>query len=380
LPLSTSVIVSPQNLESVQGQTPGHKAFVLTPDAASELVRGDLFSKQIIFSYLTGDDLLSESFSRPSRYIIDMEDRDVVEARTFVKAYKHLELNVLPDRKEKAQREALKNKDVLEDDPDADVNLDHEGSLEKWWLHFRGRPERKEAIQGYKRYIACSRVTKRPIFEFVDSHICPSDALQTFAFEDDYSFGILQSNAHWEWFKAKASTLKSDYRYTPNSVFDTFPWPQSPTPAQVKAVADAGRALHEYRRGAMARNPKLTLRELYRSLELPGKNPLKDLHAALDAAVLAAYAFPSSSDDVGTPFMASGGEASASAAGKGDTGREKSRPYTDGDVLAQLLALNQTVAARIERGESVTAPGIPADYPTPAELVSAGCIQPPELI
>jgi hypothetical protein len=38
------------------------------------------------------------------------------------------------------------------------------------------------------------------------------------------------------------------------------------------------------------------------------------------------------------------------------------------------------VAARIEAGESVTAPGIPADYPNPAELVSDGCIQPPELI
>jgi hypothetical protein len=49
-------------------------------------------------------------------------------------------------------------------------------------------------------------------------------------------------------------------------------------------------------------------------------------------------------------------------------------------VLAQLLALNQVVAGRIARGEAVTAPGIPADYPTPAELVSAGCIQPPELI
>ncbi len=51
-----------------------------------------------------------------------------------------------------------------------------------------------------------------------------------------------------------------------------------------------------------------------------------------------------------------------------------------GDVLAQLLTLNYAVAARIEAGEPVTAPGVPPDYPHPAELVSAGCIQPPELI
>jgi hypothetical protein len=33
------------------------------------------------------------------------------------------------------------------------------------------------------------------------------------------------------------------------------------------------------------------LRAVYRTLELPGQNPLKDVHVALDAAVLAAYGF-----------------------------------------------------------------------------------------
>jgi hypothetical protein len=33
------------------------------------------------------------------------------------------------------------------------------------------------------------------------------------------------------------------------------------------------------------------LRALYRTLELPGANPLRDTHAALDTAVLNAYGF-----------------------------------------------------------------------------------------
>jgi hypothetical protein len=32
-------------------------------------------------------------------------------------------------------------------------------------------------------------------------------------------------------------------------------------------------------------------------------------------------------------------------------------------MLAQLLALNQEVAARIEKGQPVTAPGVPKNYP-----------------
>jgi hypothetical protein len=86
------------------------------------------------------------------------------------------------------------------------------------------------------------------------------------------------------------------------------------------------------------------LRALYRTLELPGANPLKDAHAALDAAVLAAYGFSAKKD-----------------------------------LLAQLLALNLDVAARIERGEPVTAPGIPKNHPKPSDLVTADCIQPPDI-
>jgi hypothetical protein len=86
------------------------------------------------------------------------------------------------------------------------------------------------------------------------------------------------------------------------------------------------------------------LRAVYRTLELPGQNPLKDAHAALDAAVLAAYGFSAKQD-----------------------------------LLQQLLDLNLTVAARIDEGESVTAPGIPPDFPNPKSLITPDCIQPPSL-
>lgn len=78
------------------------------------------------------------------------------------------------------------------------------------------------------------------------------------------------------------------------------------------------------------------LRALYRTLDLPGKNPLRDAHTALDAAVLMAYGF--------SPKR---------------------------DLLEQLLELNQRVAAEIEAGNAVIGPGIPAGYPAPADLITA---------
>lgn len=45
-------------------------------------------------------------------------------------------------------------------------------------------------------------------------------------------------------------------------------------------------------------------------------------------------------------------------------------------MLPQLLELNPHVAAKIERGEPVTAPGVPSGYPHPEKLETEDCIKP----
>lgn len=190
------------------------------------------------------------------------------------------------------------------------------------------------------RFIGCSRVTKRPIFFFLTTEIWPSDKVQAFLFDDDYSFALLQSSAHWQWFLEKCSKLKSDFSYSIESVFNTFPWPQDPSAKVIEAVAAAGREVRRIREEAL-KTIKGGLRALYRTLELPGANPLKDAHAALDTAVLSAYGFDPKAD-----------------------------------LLAQLLALNQSVAAKISAGQPVTAPGLPPIITNSAPFITADCIRP----
>jgi hypothetical protein len=81
------------------------------------------------------------------------------------------------------------------------------------------------------------------------------------------------------------------------------------------------------------------LRALYKTFDLPGKSPLKDAHAALDAAVLAAYGFSAQKD-----------------------------------LLRQLLDLGQQVAAAIKEGRPVVAPGIPPTYANSGSLITVDCI------
>ncbi|MGB7747138.1 MAG: hypothetical protein WBN75_07615 [Verrucomicrobiia bacterium] len=105
-------------------------------------------------------------------------------------------------------------------------------------------------------------------------------------------------------------------------------------------MAEAAVTLRALRHEIMSANG-WSLRELYKSLETPGENRLRDAHAALDTAVRRAYGMKP-------------GE----------------------DILAFLLKLNLELADKEAKGEPITPPGLPSTYPDAKKLVTADCIQP----
>ena len=290
------------------GQVAGHKGFILTPNEAQQLIQSDKRNREVIYPFLIGHDMLSGNGS-PSKWVIDFQDRTMLEAREYTQAFARILTQVLPTRERKAQE----GKSL-----DGEQRSHHKQFLKYWWRHSFDRPEMINLLAKIPRYIVCSDTTKRPVFEFISREIRPDHKLRVFAYADDYSFGILQSHLHWLWFITKCSKLTERFNYTSTSVFDTFPWPQSPTVKQIDTVAKAGREVRRVRTGALI---KITggLRAVYRTLELPGKNPLKDAHAMLGTAVLTAYGFNAKKD-----------------------------------LLAQILDLNLQVADRITADKPVT--------------------------
>jgi hypothetical protein len=84
----------------------------------------------------------------------------------------------------------------------------------------------------------------------------------------------------------------------------------------------------------------LSRRALYRQLDEPGRSPVRDAHAALDAAVRAAYGM-----------------------------RKKD------DVLTFLLDLNLSVAAAEENGDAVVGPGLPPEVKDRDLFVTEDCVK-----
>ena len=98
-----------------------------------------------------------------------------------------------------------------------------------------------------------------------------------------YLFGILTSAMHMAWVRQVGGRLKSDYRYSGSMVYNTFPWPESPSDKQRTAVEKAAQVVLDTRKEF----PNATLADLYDPLSMPPV--LAKAHAALDRAVDKCY-------------------------------------------------------------------------------------------
>lgn len=321
-----------------QGQTQGSIKFLITRDEAKAYLK-DAKNKEVLHPLLIGDELLGQYRSQPQRYIIDFRNvKDVFEASTYKELYDYIHREVRPVFEKKANEEIERNNKAKEENPDYKEKKDHQNAFKNWFRLFRSRKELMDIIQTKDRYIACSRVTRRPIFEFISKEISPNDALTVFPIDDDYSFGILQSAIHWEWFVARCSTLKGDWRYTSDTVFNSFPWPQNPTKKQIEEVARQAKALRD-KRNEMMKERHLTLRQLYRIIDDTPINPISDIQNKLDNAVRDAYGM-----------------------------------RRDADILQYLLDLNGKVYEKEQQGEGVQGPGLPNKIKDKSALVSEDCV------
>lgn len=97
-----------------------------------------------------------------------------------------------------------------------------------------------------------------------------------------YDFGILTSAMHMAWMRTVCGRLKSDYRYSRDLCYNTFPWPtvSDSQKKEIEALADRVLMVRED-------SPELTLADKYDPDKMPVE--LREAHTALDVAVDSLY-------------------------------------------------------------------------------------------
>ena len=259
---------------SFQGPQPVGSGFVLEAAEAEQLLgRTDADYKAVVRPYLIGKDISEDPGQRPRRWIIDFAARSLEESGNWPAALDLVRERVKPVR-ETNRRKTRR---------------------EKWWLLGELVPAMRAALAPLDRYIGGTATGKRFFFCWVESWTCPSNAMNVFAFDDDFSIGVLSSSVHSGWALSQSSTLEDRPRYTPTSAFETFPWPCPSTPAR-EAVEAACRRVFELRAELCGRRD-IGLTTLYNEAEEGMHRGLEELQAALDEAVVAAYGWPAAISD-----------------------------------------------------------------------------------
>jgi hypothetical protein len=192
---------------------------------------------------------------------------------------------------------------------------------------------------------------------------------------------VLQSSIHELWARFFGSSLEDRLRYTPSDCFETFPFPDGweTNPS----LESSGRAYYEFRAQLMKESNKGLTKTYNRFHDPKEKSPeirrLRDLHGAMDRAVLAAYgwsdidtacgfdvdwcedeaaddASPDTLErlDTGRTFFNTAEEARSFATelvglGKTLPWRYRWRPEVRDEVLARLLLLNKQRAEQERR-------------------------------
>ena len=240
------------------------------------------------------------------------------------------------------------------------------GGKKMWWQFLRPRPELHIAISGLDRVLVISRHGQNAAFAFLPSGAVYSDATIVFPFSTYAAFCTLQSRPHEIWARFFGSSMKDDLRYTPSDCFETFPFPDD---WEVHpSLEAAGKTYYEHRAALMIRNDE-GLTKTYNRFHDPYENDpdigqLRELHAAMDRAVLDAYGWTDIPTDCDFLLDYEIDEA---------TWGRKKKPYryrwpdaVRDDVLARLLTLNAERAAEEARA------GASATDAVQAEPVAAG--------
>ncbi len=234
-----------------------------------KLVSANPDNAKRIFPYIGGAEINESPTLENHRWVISFGEMSLEESRQWPALLEIVENKVRPER-------ATKARDLAE---------------WPWWQHWRVRRELYEKCRRLKRVLATPQTGKYLSFVFLPPDMIFSHYVVLVVLDDWSAFGLLQSRSHEIWASFFGATLEDRPRYIPTDCFETFPFPENWRTHSGLEVA--GKAYYEFRAALMIKNEE-GLTNTYNRFHNPDEHDpeiarLRELHSAMDRAVLDAY-------------------------------------------------------------------------------------------
>ncbi len=240
--------------------------FTLTKDHAFDLIARDARNADVLMPYVVGQDLNQRPDSSASRWIINFRDWSLERAETYPDVIEIVRQLVKPER-------------------------DHNNRAnyrDYWWRYGEHRPGLYRAIADLDHVLAIALVSNVVMPVRVPAGPVFANKCGVFATESFGTLATLSSSVHSAWVLRYSSTMRTDVSYSPSDVFLTLPRPRL-----TKDLDRLGGCLDSERRSVMLERG-WGLTTTYNHVHDPAdRDPavvvLRDLHTAIDRAVMDAY-------------------------------------------------------------------------------------------
>ena len=300
------------------------------------LISQDPRNREVIFAYMGGEEFNTSPTQSPRRFVIDFGDMAEAKARSWPSLFSIVEERVRPVRAGNKQRNYRDN----------------------WWLHANRVDEAGPYLAQFGRILALTCVSKHVSAAFVRSGTIIADSMMLLLVHKDADFAAIQSRPHEAWARLVGSSFEDRLRYT-TPCFDTFPRPRQDDHPDLGSI---GKYYYDFRAQLMKQNNE-GFTETYNRFHDPDERSpdilkLRELHAAMDRAVLDAYGWTELKPTCEFLLDYEEDEDEDEAGG----GRRRKKPWRyrwpddfRDEVLARLLELNR------QRAEEERLSGAAAD-------------------
>ncbi len=242
------------------------RAFILNSESAAEWASRAPGLHQYLRTYVNGE-VLNDTVDRDAALVsVDFGERELNEIHGCDAFLEWLMPQILDERKNQTRQ-------IHEHRP---------------WLHWDKRTSFMQEARRKPFILACSIVSRRLLFDFVESDKLPVHRLKLFL-NSPGMLAVMQSCTHEWWVRNITFAFgRGTISYSTSDVFDTFPFP-----LELSELADAEDKFTTARKLAK-RQAGLGLNDLYDLVDSPGESTvvIEELRAeiaSLDAAVLSSY-------------------------------------------------------------------------------------------
>lgn len=256
----------------------GGQGFVLSTQTAEALISENPQAAEVVRPYLGGSEVNTSPTHDFDRYVIDFGKMTEEQAQRWPELYAIVKAEVYPYR----------------------MTVRRESWRKRWWQFAEVYPRMRAAIAPLDRCLVTACVSKHLVWSFQPADRVFSHKLCVFPLESLPPFATLQSRIHDHWTWLLTSTMRNaGLNYSATDCFETFPFPKPDPRADIPALEAIGQELYDTRAKFMVDTDQ-GLTKTYNALKDPTVTArsehgeriehLRQLHLAMDRAVLEAYA------------------------------------------------------------------------------------------